>query len=167
MSSTANSHQIGGKHYQTGVDGTYQHWDFVLEVLGGRYLEGNITKYLFRWRSKDGVLDLRKAQHYLNKLIEQVEAGCVQPLSFERSWRSDRLWLANNGFGLCGATLTAVQGLSTWHTMVDLLYVRSLVTSLILDALRTSCTVDPYAGDSAAEPSADSAAPGTGYVDQG
>ena len=37
------------------------------------YVEGNIKKYLHRWRYKGGVEDLKKAQWYLNKLIEEVE----------------------------------------------------------------------------------------------
>ena len=34
------------------------------------YLQGNIVKYLWRFRYKNGVEDLKKAQRYLNKLIE-------------------------------------------------------------------------------------------------
>lgn len=34
------------------------------------YLEGNILKYLARYRHKNGIQDLKKAQWYLNKLIE-------------------------------------------------------------------------------------------------
>ena len=34
------------------------------------YLQGNIIKYLWRYRYKNGVEDLKKAQWYLNKLIE-------------------------------------------------------------------------------------------------
>ena len=34
------------------------------------YFEGNVIKYVSRWRDKDGVDDLRKARHYLDKLIE-------------------------------------------------------------------------------------------------
>ncbi len=33
------------------------------------YLQGNIIKYLWRYRYKNGVQDLEKAQWYLNKLI--------------------------------------------------------------------------------------------------
>jgi hypothetical protein len=38
-------------------------------------MEGNIIKYVSRWRDKGGVQDLRKAQHYLQKLIEVLDAG--------------------------------------------------------------------------------------------
>ena len=34
------------------------------------YLQGNIIKYLWRYRYKNGVEDLNKAQWYLSKLIE-------------------------------------------------------------------------------------------------
>ena len=35
------------------------------------YLQGNIMKYLWRYRYKNGVEDLQKAQWYLNQLIEE------------------------------------------------------------------------------------------------
>ena len=39
------------------------------------YLQGNIMKYVWRYRYKNGTEDLKKAQWYLDKLIEEVE-GC-------------------------------------------------------------------------------------------
>ena len=35
------------------------------------YLEGNIVKYVTRYRNKNGVEDLRKAESYLRMLIER------------------------------------------------------------------------------------------------
>ena len=35
------------------------------------YLRGNIAKYLHRWRYKNGVEDLKKAQWYLEALVQQ------------------------------------------------------------------------------------------------
>ena len=37
------------------------------------YLQGNIMKYLWRYRYKDGVEDLKKAQWYPNELIDELE----------------------------------------------------------------------------------------------
>ena len=37
------------------------------------YLQGNIIKYLWRYRYKNGVEDLEKAQWYLQKLIEETK----------------------------------------------------------------------------------------------
>ena len=63
---SANKIQIGGGHYQTlGL----QHWDIV-DLYNVGYFEGNISKYVTRWRKKNGVQDLKKAAHYLQKLIE-------------------------------------------------------------------------------------------------
>ena len=37
------------------------------------FSEGNIMKYVFRWREKDGLKDLNKARIYLNALIAYAE----------------------------------------------------------------------------------------------
>ena len=37
------------------------------------YLQGNIMKYLWRYRYKNGAEDLKKAQWYLTALIDVVE----------------------------------------------------------------------------------------------
>ena len=63
--SQANKKQVGGKHY----DKPIQPWDFIL-ANGIPFMEGNIIKYLARWRDKGGIQDLEKARHYLDKLIE-------------------------------------------------------------------------------------------------
>jgi hypothetical protein len=66
----ANSKQIAGSHYS---DKNIQPWDFIhANNLG--YFEGNCVKYVSRWRDKGGIEDLKKAIHYLEKLIE-LETG--------------------------------------------------------------------------------------------
>jgi hypothetical protein len=62
----ANDVQIAGNHYKTKA---IQPWDYIVGNNLG-YLEGNIVKYVSRWKDKGGVDDLKKAQHYLTKLIE-------------------------------------------------------------------------------------------------
>ena len=37
------------------------------------YLQGNIIKYLWRYRYKNGIEDLKKAQFYLDRLIKAKE----------------------------------------------------------------------------------------------
>jgi len=37
------------------------------------FAEGNIMKYVFRWREKDGLKDLYKSRDYLNALIANEE----------------------------------------------------------------------------------------------
>ena len=34
------------------------------------YMEGNVIKYVSRWKDKNGIKDLEKAKHYLELLIE-------------------------------------------------------------------------------------------------
>ena len=41
------------------------------------YCKGNVIKYIHRWREKGGVEDLKKAQVYLNWLIESAEKGRI------------------------------------------------------------------------------------------
>lgn len=65
----ANDTQEGGDHYRTPV----QCWDYIA-ANGLGYFEGNVVKYVSRWRKKGGVADLKKAAHYLQKLIELAEA---------------------------------------------------------------------------------------------
>lgn len=69
MAETANEHQVAGNHYKAHGRADFQHWDLVIKFNLG-YLEGQITRYLFRWRDKNGIEDLKKALHYLDKLIE-------------------------------------------------------------------------------------------------
>ncbi len=65
---SANERQVGGTHYKT----EYEHWDFAIKIPLG-YLEATSAKYLARWRKKDGIKDLQKAMHYLEKLIENKD----------------------------------------------------------------------------------------------
>lgn len=39
------------------------------------YLQGNIMKYVWRYRYKNGLEDLEKARWYLDKLIEVYDEG--------------------------------------------------------------------------------------------
>ena len=68
---SANDYQVGGTHYQ-GKE--VQPWDALQSWLSHEafcgFLTGNIVKYVSRWRQKGGVEDLRKAKHYIEKLIE-------------------------------------------------------------------------------------------------
>jgi len=64
--------QIGGDHY---MKLKIQPVEFI-HKNGISYIEGNIIKYVVRWRDKGGIDDLRKARHYLDMLIE-MELKCT------------------------------------------------------------------------------------------
>ena len=60
-------------HYNAG---TIECITYLEDTLGegiSYYLEGNIKKYLHRWRYKNGVEDLKKAKWYLERLILNEE----------------------------------------------------------------------------------------------
>lgn len=44
-----------------------------IEGMGLAYHEGNIVKYVARWRLKNGVEDLKKAKWYLERLIAREQ----------------------------------------------------------------------------------------------
>jgi len=71
MIEKADDMQVGGSHYK---DNVIQPWDYIVANDLG-YLEGNVVKYVSRWKNKNGVEDLKKAQHYLAKLIEVAIDG--------------------------------------------------------------------------------------------
>ena len=75
--------QVGGSHYK---DQAIQPIEFIhANKLG--FCEGNVVKYVTRWRNKNGLADLEKAKHYIELLIEletrnanqQKEAGDRTP----------------------------------------------------------------------------------------
>lgn len=45
------------------------------------FAEGNVMKYVYRWREKDGLKDLYKARDYLNALITHEEFKSVSNFS--------------------------------------------------------------------------------------
>ena len=62
--------QVGGSHYK---DLAIQPIAYILANELG-FAEGNVVKYVTRWRAKNGIEDLRKAQHYLELLIQQAQS---------------------------------------------------------------------------------------------
>lgn len=61
--------QVGGQHY---LKLKIQPWE-IIDADNLDFYEGTILSYLLRWRNKNGVEDLKKAIHYLQKLIELNE----------------------------------------------------------------------------------------------
>lgn len=66
---SANDKQVGGDHYRVDA-GFEQHWDRIWRLYGRGYFIGCATKYLERYHLKNGVQDLEKAVHFIQKLIE-------------------------------------------------------------------------------------------------
>ena len=63
----AHKEQVGGDHYKKMA---IQPIEYIMANKLG-YCEGNIVKYISRWRDKGGVEDLRKIKQYVDFLIER------------------------------------------------------------------------------------------------
>ena len=68
--------EVNPSHY---TKGNIECIDYITEALGTEgavaFCQGNVTKYLHRWRQKNGLQDLKKAQWYLNKMIAITESN--------------------------------------------------------------------------------------------
>ena len=60
--------QVGGNHYKKYK---IQPIEFI-HANKIPFIEGNIIKYICRWRDKNGVKDLEKVEHYI-KLLKELE----------------------------------------------------------------------------------------------
>ena len=74
-STSVNAIQIGGDHYKR--YGDLQPWDAIV-AWGCGYLDGAAIKYIARYKHKGGTTDLKKAIHYLQKLIEVLESSSTE-----------------------------------------------------------------------------------------
>ena len=63
---TALDVQVGGDHYKKFP---IQPVEFI-HANGIPFIEGNIIKYIVRWREKNGIKDLEKVKHYVDLLID-------------------------------------------------------------------------------------------------
>ena len=52
----------------------------VIDAFGLDFYEGNVVKYIVRWRKKNGLDDLYKARTYINEVIKRAEALPPPPL---------------------------------------------------------------------------------------
>lgn len=58
--------QVSGDHYKTAK---IQPIEFI-HANNIPFCEANVIKYVFRWKTKNGLKDLEKAKHYIDLLIE-------------------------------------------------------------------------------------------------
>ena len=66
----ATDEQVGGDHYKGRA---IQPIDYIL-ANELDFCEGNVVKYVTRWRFKNGIEDLKKARQYLDFMIEEEES---------------------------------------------------------------------------------------------
>ena len=83
QSTKAIERQEGGFHYQLPI----QPVEYIYKNKLG-YMEGNVIKYVSRWRNKNGIEDLKKAKWYIERLLEletsTPEPKFEQPVQFKQ-----------------------------------------------------------------------------------
>ena len=62
--------QVGGNHYK---NYEIQPVEFIIKNNIG-FVEGNIIKYVLRFKEKGGAVDLEKAKHYIELLIDSTKS---------------------------------------------------------------------------------------------
>ena len=129
-----NEMQVGGQHYRENY-AEYQHWDYVAE-FNLNYFAAQITKYITRWRKKDGARDVEKAIHYLDKLTWLYENNKFE-MPAPRDFHSEQ--------SLVLAGYARTNNLSTLETEIfmfmtyydcpgDLSYTRHLLETVLAEA---------------------------------
>ena len=63
--------QVGGNHYK---NYKIQPVEFIIKNNIG-FVEGNIIKYVLRFKEKGGAEDLQKAKHYIELLIDSTKSS--------------------------------------------------------------------------------------------
>lgn len=117
----ANEFQIGGAHYN---GKKYQHWDLVIDTKM-HYILGCATKYISRWREKNGVEDLKKSLHYIQK-AEENNIYFMKTNWFGR-WSSKEFkkmeYLTNFTRQLCGRDSSAIQsiGIGNYKKAIEII----------------------------------------------
>jgi Protein of unknwon function (DUF3310) len=124
--SEANKRQVGGRHYKT----NFEHWDLVL-MTGMNYFQGQATRYICRWRKKDGLQDLEKALHYIDKMAESPIPIVVRPPLGSIAVEVLHFAIIN---GLNMTELMAIMALALLSTPEDLEHARGYVLSLMAEA---------------------------------
>lgn len=126
---SANDIQVGGSHYRTA--GNTQHWDWVTQNHLP-YLEAVATKYVCRWRKKNGRQDLEKAAHYVAKLMEQFQLGICKPQPDRAVNMTVTDFATANHLGVDESAFCRI--LLYWQTKRDLLRAMNIVQRLIAEA---------------------------------
>ena len=72
------SDNINPTYYRKGIETT----DYIVSH-SMNYLEGNIIKYVTRYKDKGGLEDLKKAEWYLSRLIQEAEKPDFELLTLE------------------------------------------------------------------------------------
>lgn len=156
-----NDIQIGGDHYRK----EYQHWDLVCDT-NMPYLLGCATKYIARHHGKNGIEDLRKSIHYVQKAEDR---GVYMPTN--KRWEKPLHYLLI----FLGGTMTTeeVNIELTKKFCSQLPYKEAHITRLIVEGSYAEATrrIEELIEDTRRIEGPfeehDATEPGAGYINQG
>lgn len=74
LNTSALDVQIGGGHYANKAIQPVQY----IHANDIGFFEGNVIKYVTRWKEKGGLNDLRKAKHYIELLLELEDRAVLE-----------------------------------------------------------------------------------------
>lgn len=125
-----NAHQVGGDHYRK-LSPEYQHWDMAAD-FGLNYFTSAATKYVARWRDKDGLRGLEKAVHYIDKLISlyRQRRGQYRWPRYQTQAIDNRLYDWCRAMKLSSQEIRIMELAITYRNEDDLLLLRSAVVEL-------------------------------------
>lgn len=90
---TAFSEQIGGSHYK---DMPFQPIKLI-SMLDLDFFQGNVVKYVSRYKLKDGVRDLEKAKHYCRMAMEMEKSSPRLSMTILQAVFISEGFVASNG----------------------------------------------------------------------
>lgn len=125
---SANDIQIAGDHYKKQQ---IQPWDFIPEC-DLNFFEGNVLKYTSRWRSKNGMVDLEKVAHFIDKMIELKGNGDLDSSGHATSSQIDAYCLANKIYDFRERIIISI--VSGGWNLRSLSWAQLLIKSLIEEA---------------------------------
>lgn len=116
--------QVGGYHYGR----KYGHWDYCKEE-NIAYLEGSATKYIYRWRLKAGIQDLKKALSFVAKLmIGNINTWHSETNIHMHDSRLERFFIENS---VQSEEREIIKILMHWSTFEDLISAHTKIYNMI------------------------------------
>ena len=131
--------QVSGNHYKS----DYQHWDWAID-MGIGPLEYSATKYICRHWKKNGVEDLKKAIHFIEKLIEVNDAGKYYHYMNRALLRNDlenmQIFVEANKIPYQEARVCEI--IATWQKTIELHIAKNILFRLIRTSEMAAGSVD-------------------------
>nr|DAK25705.1 MAG TPA: nucelotide kinase [Caudoviricetes sp.] len=112
---TAFSEQIGGSHYK---DMPFQPI-CLIGSLNLDFFQGNVVKYVSRYKLKDGVRDLEKAKHYCRMAMELAEKPEPPEEEQEEALNLTDQFIVENGLPMIIRTIILSVVLRQWEGAVE------------------------------------------------